>query len=169
MILYLDIYELFWYTYSSNILLSFTIHYIGSCDIFIHRQTNSIGIHPWTLTEKNAQEQWNSLQQAVMDKRIIAIGEAGIDKIKGPSLKIQTNIFKQEIILSETMGLPLIIHCVRASNEIIQLKKKILFYYLFCSFTIFRLFTIIWYWSYLFSTRPVTLMIFLLDILLYCL
>lgn len=86
----------------------------------------SIGIHPWTLTEKNAQEQWNSLQQAVMDKRIIAIGEAGIDKIKGPSLKIQTNIFQQEVILSETMGLPLIIHCVRASNEIIQLKKKMM-------------------------------------------
>ena len=86
----------------------------------------SIGIHPWTLTEKNAQEQWNCLQQAVMDKRIIAIGETGIDKIKGPSLKIQTNIFQQEVILSETMGLPLIIHCVRASNEIIQLKKKLM-------------------------------------------
>lgn len=86
----------------------------------------SIGIHPWTLTEKNAQEQWNSLQQAVIDKRIIAIGEAGIDKIKGPSLNIQTDIFQKEVTLSETMGLPLIIHCVRASNEIIQLKKKLM-------------------------------------------
>ena len=86
----------------------------------------SIGIHPWTLTEKNAQEQWNILQQAVIDKRIIAIGEAGIDKIKGPSLNIQTDIFQKEVTLSETMGLPLIIHCVRASNEIIQLKKKLM-------------------------------------------
>ena len=84
----------------------------------------SIGIHPWQLTEENAKEQWNSLQNNLKDKRIIAIGEAGLDKLKGPSMELQTIIFQKEIELAESLELPMIIHCVRAHNELLQLKKK---------------------------------------------
>ena len=83
----------------------------------------SIGIHPWQLTEENAKEQWNSLQNNLKDKRIIAIGEAGLDKLKGPSMELQTVIFQKEIELAESLRLPMIIHCVRAHNELLQLKK----------------------------------------------
>ena len=86
----------------------------------------SVGIHPWTLTEENANSQWEVLQKLVQDKRIIAIGESGLDKLKGPSLELQTNLFRKEILLSEAKGLPLVIHCVKAFNELIQLRKKIL-------------------------------------------
>ena len=85
----------------------------------------SVGIHPWTLTKENAGIQWNALCESIKDKRIVAIGECGLDKLKGPSMELQTAVFKQEAALAEDSSLPLIIHCVKAFNELIQLKKEI--------------------------------------------
>ena len=85
----------------------------------------SVGIHPWTLTEESADIQWETLRESVKDKRIVAIGECGLDKLKGPSIALQTAVFKQEAALAENCSLPLIIHCVKAFNELIQLKKEI--------------------------------------------
>ena len=85
----------------------------------------SVGIHPWTLTEENADIQWKALCESIKDKRIVAIGECGLDKLKGPSMELQTAVFKQEAALAEDSSLPLIIHCVKAFNELIQLKKEI--------------------------------------------
>ena len=85
----------------------------------------SVGIHPWTLTEENADIQWETLHESIKDKRIVAIGECGLDKLKGPSMELQTAIFKQEATLAENCSLPLIIHCVKAFNELILLKKEI--------------------------------------------
>ena len=85
----------------------------------------SVGIHPWTLTEENADIQWKALCESIKDKRIVAIGECGLDKLKGPSMELQTAVFKQEAALAEDSSLPLIIHCVKAFNELVQLKKAI--------------------------------------------
>ena len=85
----------------------------------------SVGIHPWTLTKENADIQWEALRESIKDKRIIAIGECGLDNLKGPSMELQTAVFKQEAALAENSSLPLIIHCVKAFNELIQLKKEI--------------------------------------------
>ena len=85
----------------------------------------SIGIHPWNLTLEYSEHQWEAMCQSVKDKRTIAIGECGLDKLKGPSLELQTAIFKQEAALAEDSSLPLIIHCVKAFNELILLKKEI--------------------------------------------
>ena len=85
----------------------------------------SVGIHPWTLTKENADIQWNALHESIKDKRIVAIGECGLDKLKGPSMELQTAVFKQEAALAEDSSLPLIIQCVKAFNELIQLKKEI--------------------------------------------
>ena len=84
----------------------------------------SIGIHPWHLKEDDADISLKTLQEAIENPRIVAIGEVGLDKLKGPSIDIQTAVFRQAIALSELHELPLIIHCVRAFNELLQLKKK---------------------------------------------
>lgn len=86
----------------------------------------SVGIHPWYIHEVETENQLQTLQRVVMeDKRITAIGESGLDKLKGPSLNIQTDIFKREITLSEKHNLPMIIHCVKAYNELIRLKRTL--------------------------------------------
>ena len=85
----------------------------------------SVGIHPWNLTEENAECHWEDLLKATEDKRVVAIGECGIDKLKGPSLDLQMALFKKEALLAESRSIPLVIHCVKAFNELILLKKEI--------------------------------------------
>ena len=53
----------------------------------------------------------------------IALGEIGLDKLKGPSMEVQLAVFKEQIALSEKLELPVIIHCVRAWNELVLVKK----------------------------------------------
>ena len=84
----------------------------------------SVGIHPWYLSEEKTENQLQALQRAVKDNRVIAIGESGLDRLQGPSLDIQTNTFNKIITLSEAMDLPIIIHCVKAFNELIRIKQE---------------------------------------------
>lgn len=84
----------------------------------------SVGIHPWQLTEETADAQWKALQEQISHPNVVAIGEGGLDKLKGPSLELQTDLLRKQIALSEEKSLPLILHCVKAFNELIQLKKE---------------------------------------------
>ncbi|MFR9166770.1 MAG: TatD family hydrolase [Dysgonomonas sp.] len=82
----------------------------------------SCGIHPWY--SEDAEPQLKFLKEIVNDSRIIAIGEAGYDKLKGPDLKTQQYIFESQIELSEKLQKPLIIHCIKCWEELIQSYKK---------------------------------------------
>jgi TatD DNase family protein len=86
------------------------------CDWF------SCGVHPWYSDD--AEPQLKFLKEIANDPRIVAIGEAGLDKLKGPDLATQQQIFVQQIELSEQLQKPLIIHCVKAWDELAALKKK---------------------------------------------
>ncbi len=86
----------------------------------------SVGIHPWHLTDEDypVRLQWvESMLQD--DKRIIALGEAGLDKCCDAPFALQEEAFRKVISLSEQYCLPLIIHAVKADNELIALKKEV--------------------------------------------
>ncbi|GAB6011477.1 TatD family hydrolase [Viscerimonas tarda] len=82
----------------------------------------SCGVHPWY--SENAEPQLNFLEEIAGDHRIVAIGEAGYDKLKGPGLATQRIAFERQIELSEQLGKPLIVHCVKAWDELLASKKK---------------------------------------------
>lgn len=82
----------------------------------------SCGVHPWY--SEDAVPQLKFLNEIASDPRIIAIGEAGLDKLKGPDLRIQLAIFEQQVQLSEQLQKPLMIHCVKAWEELLHIKKK---------------------------------------------
>lgn len=82
----------------------------------------SCGVHPWY--SEDADSQLKFLSEIAVDNRIIAIGEAGLDKLKGPSLVVQERVFEFQIQLSERLSKPLIIHCVKMWDELLALKKK---------------------------------------------
>ena len=85
----------------------------------------SVGLHPWFLTNENSEKDFEKLTQLIENQNIIAIGECGLDKLRGESLDFQINIFTKQIQLAESIQKPVIIHCVRAFNEVIALKKKL--------------------------------------------
>ncbi|MBS2098803.1 TatD family hydrolase [Carboxylicivirga linearis] len=86
-------------------------------------QNISIGIHPWEIS--NINNQFNSIKQKLSQSTVLALGECGLDKIKGPDLQTQIDVFKEHTSLSEQHKKPLIIHCVKSYSEIIKLRKDI--------------------------------------------
>jgi TatD DNase family protein len=84
----------------------------------------SYGIHPWYTHGHDIDRLLEIVNEAAPDKRVLAIGEAGIDKVRGPALGLQKKIFCQQIKISEDHHKPLIIHSVKANNEILELHKK---------------------------------------------
>lgn len=88
-------------------------------------QAYSAGIHPWNITEEIPSEQWQRLEMLAHDSRIAAIGECGVDISKGGPLFRQLQVFKRQIELSERVGKPLIIHCVKAADIILGLKRDL--------------------------------------------
>jgi TatD DNase family protein len=83
----------------------------------------SSGIHPWYTDDWEKQMQ--QLTKLIKDNRIAAIGECGLDIQSLTSIEIQKKIFCKQVELSETFNKPLIIHCVKAFNELIQIHKKL--------------------------------------------
>lgn len=83
----------------------------------------SVGIHPWNAG--NADEKtFGRLASMATDNRVVAIGEAGLDALRGPDLEIQEHVFRRQAHLAEETGKPLIIHVVRSFNRLIELKKE---------------------------------------------
>jgi TatD DNase family protein len=83
---------------------------------------HSRGIHPWFVNKNIPLEK---LEFDLQHPKCIALGEIGLDKICSSDLNLQRKVFIQQIELSEKYNLPVIIHCVRASNELVELKKEI--------------------------------------------
>lgn len=82
----------------------------------------SVGIHPWFLNDFEVQ--WNALIPLAQHFNCWAIGECGLDKNVTSPLPLQQEIFLRHIELAESLELPLIIHCVKAYAEVIQLRKR---------------------------------------------
>ena len=85
----------------------------------------SIGLHPWFLSQSSFMEDKASLVEALARKEFIAIGEAGLDKLCDTDWDLQVDAFLFQAELSARLDMPLIIHCVKAHNEIMQLKRRL--------------------------------------------
>ena len=86
----------------------------------------SIGVHPWFLTPDNLEQQIAIVAKYSTNQNIVAIGEAGFDRLKGPSLKIQENAFAEHVMIAEKVSKPLFIHCVRAWDDLLAVHKRLL-------------------------------------------
>lgn len=84
----------------------------------------SYGIHPWYIHGHDLDQLMIKVEKAAGNSHVVAIGEAGLDKLKGPALGLQKKIFCRQIDISESSKKPLIIHSVKANNEVLKLKKE---------------------------------------------
>jgi TatD DNase family protein len=84
----------------------------------------SLGNHPWYI-EREGHLFRETFLSLLTHPQVLAVGEAGLDKLTNVSMKQQITVFREQMELSELVKKPLIIHSVRANNELIQLKKDI--------------------------------------------
>lgn len=84
---------------------------------------HSVGVHPWNA-ESYISTTIEEFIKIIDNKQLLAIGEVGLDKLKGPELDQQIEVFITQVKVSEKLGLPAIIHCVKAWNELKLIKKS---------------------------------------------
>lgn len=79
----------------------------------------SVGIHPW-FANKNM---FGLLHETAKQASVVAIGEAGLDKLSETTWELQKETFLYQIKLAEELQKPLIIHCVKAWQELLAIHK----------------------------------------------
>ena len=80
----------------------------------------SIGVHPW---DADLMISFSEYESIIQNQNCLAIGECGLDKLKGPDLEIQKTIFISQLDLAVKYQLPIIIHCVKAFDELMEICK----------------------------------------------
>lgn len=86
----------------------------------------SYGIHPWALDNADFQidEALIKLESNLQLPQVMALGEAGLDKMHKATFERQIEFFERQIELSEVLQKPMILHDVKSHNEILALRKK---------------------------------------------
>lgn len=85
----------------------------------------SAGLHPWHLHPDHWQDDIAEIRKHMNHPRMVAIGEAGLDRLTDLPLELQKSVFLETVRLSEEAGKPLIIHAVRTHTEIALLHAQL--------------------------------------------
>lgn len=82
----------------------------------------SVGIHPWYITD--VAKQLTEITDFAAQNKVAAIGECGLDNVCNTRRDLQLAAFEQQVALANTLGKPLIIHCVRAYTEVLSVLSN---------------------------------------------
>lgn len=85
----------------------------------------SIGIHPWYIDVNKTNEYLIIIEEKLQLDNCLALGECGLDKRIDTSLEIQIEVFEKQLILAKKYKKPVILHCVSAYQEVIEIKKRL--------------------------------------------
>ena len=84
----------------------------------------SVGIHPWNTADFD-ESILLKLREAASHPQVVAIGEAGVDRLRGGGFDVQEQLFRLQAELSESVRKPLIIHEVKAADAVLRLRKEL--------------------------------------------
>ncbi|OYX80682.1 MAG: hydrolase TatD [Flavobacteriales bacterium 32-34-25] len=85
----------------------------------------SIGIHPLFINEDRLESDFEILEEKVSLPECLAIGECGLDKRSETAFEIQLEVLEKQLLLAEKFQKPVVIHCVHAFQELVELKNKL--------------------------------------------
>ena len=83
----------------------------------------SVGLHPWHISENNLDVS-SVLNLISENENLLAIGEIGFDKNIETPISQQGVFLHEQLISAEQNNLPVIMHVVKAFNEIIEIKSQ---------------------------------------------
>jgi TatD DNase family protein len=85
----------------------------------------SIGIHPWYIADDRIDADLKIIEEKLQTENCLALGECGLDKRIEIPLEQQTIVFEKQLALAQKYKKPVVIHCVAAFQEVIEIKKKL--------------------------------------------
>lgn len=85
----------------------------------------TLGNHPWLTQQPLSDAELHALETTLtQNSHCLALGECGLDTLKGPALDLQITILEQQLDIANRHGKSVIIHCVRAYDPLIRAKKQ---------------------------------------------
>lgn len=84
----------------------------------------SLGIHPWEVVLNWEKDFEKIKQKSVQNLRVLALGESGFDRLKGPQISLQKEAFFAQANLATRLEIPLILHCVKAHDLLLEYLKS---------------------------------------------
>lgn len=90
------------------------------------------GIHPWWVAQPDfdLMRHLEALSHLLPLPEVVQLGECGLDKVQGDSadrapapIERQEGVFRRQIALSLCFDKPMTIHCVRAFDRLLRLRK----------------------------------------------
>ena len=92
---------------------------------YIPERIISLGIHPWNI-DNGWKKSFHSIEKLATNSNVVAIGECGLDSLRSTATaETQEEVFIAHARLAEEYRKPLIIHCVKAFDRLIALRKSI--------------------------------------------
>ena len=85
----------------------------------------SIGIHPLYVDENRLESDFKIVEEKLAVPECLALGECGLDKRSETPFELQQSIFERQLALAEKFNKPVVIHCVAAFQELIEIKKRL--------------------------------------------
>ena len=86
-------------------------------------QLYSVGIHPWNIPDDPA-PLLERLAVIAAGAQVAAVGETGLDALRGAPMWWQLKVFKAHAELAEELCKPLVVHNVRCAQQIVQLRRE---------------------------------------------
>ena len=83
----------------------------------------SLGLHPWH-TDAVTDADMSQLASHALHPQVVAIGETGLDTLRGAPLMRQTQILERHLRLAEELGKPVILHSVRTAQQVVQCCRR---------------------------------------------
>jgi len=83
----------------------------------------ALGIHPWFIDEHQMLDLY-SLEVLIEEEKPVAVGDCGLNYVKGKDTNKQRYFFDEQVALATRFNLPLIIHSVQATEDVIGLLKS---------------------------------------------
>ncbi len=85
----------------------------------------TIGYHPWWTLKLLSEDELALMSDKYRDDACcLGMGELGLDNLKGADIELQEKIFIQQIQIANQSKSPIVIHCVRAFDRMLRLRKR---------------------------------------------
>lgn len=84
----------------------------------------SAGLHPWYANQISLDDLLHKLNQYLESPELVAIGETGLDKVCKNAMNLQMDVFEFQLKIAAENNLPVIIHCVKAWDELIEISDN---------------------------------------------
>jgi len=107
-----------------NVSTLVNVRITATTDLFETDGICTVGLHPWDVTE-DWRDAADLVEELSAEELVLAIGESGLDRSCNAPWLYQVDAFELFADMAERLSKPLVIHCVKAHDELLRVHKLV--------------------------------------------